>query len=152
MTQLWAASTCVALLLCGPIADEGYFEQRVRPQLDDDRIVYLGPIGPDERSRVLGSAAALLHPVRFAEPFGLAVVEAMACGTPVIATRRGSMPEIVDDGVTGFLVDSVAEAIAAVPAAAELDRRTVRATAERRFGVSRMVDDYLAVYRDIVAR
>jgi glycosyltransferase involved in cell wall biosynthesis len=100
----------------------------------------------------LGSASALLHPVQFAEPFGLAVVEAMACGTPVIATRRGSMPEIVDEGVTGFLVDSVAEAIAAVPAAAELDRRSVRATAERRFSVGRMVDDYLAVYRDVLAR
>ena len=139
------------LLLCGPIADDAYFEERIRPHLDDDRVVYLGTVGPEERSRVLGSAAALLHPIHFAEPFGLAVVEAMACGTPVIATRRGSMPEIVDEGVTGFLVDSVTEAIAAVPAAAELDRRTVRATAERRFGVDRMVEDYLAVYREILA-
>jgi glycosyltransferase involved in cell wall biosynthesis len=139
------------LLLCGPIADDAYFEERIRPHLDDDRVVYLGTVGPEERSRVLGSAAALLHPIHFAEPFGLAVVEAMACGTPVIATRRGSMPEIVDEGVTGFLVASVAEAIAAVPAAAELDRRTIRATAERRFGVDRMVEDYLAVYREILA-
>ncbi len=100
----------------------------------------------------MGSAAALLHPVHFEEPFGLAVVEAMACGTPVIATRRGSMPEIVDNGVTGFLIDTVAEAIGVVPAAAELDRRIVRATAERRFSVDRMVEDYLAVYRDILSR
>ena len=140
------------LLVCGPIADDTYFEERVRPHLDDDRVVYLGTLGPEERSRVLGSAAALLHPVRFAEPFGLVVVEAMACGTPVIATRRGSMPEIVDEGVTGFLIDSVAEAIAAVPAAVALDRRIVRETAERRFGVARMVDGYLAVYREILAR
>jgi glycosyltransferase involved in cell wall biosynthesis len=76
----------------------------------------------------------------------------MACGTPVIATRRGSMPEIVDDGITGFLVDTVAEAIGVVPAAAELDRRIVRATAERRFSADRMVEDYLAVYRGILSR
>jgi glycosyltransferase involved in cell wall biosynthesis len=139
------------LLLCGPIADDAYFEGQVRPHLGDGRVVYLGMVGPEERSRVLGSAAVLLHPVRFAEPFGLAVVEAMACGTPVIAFRRGSMPEIVDEGITGVLVDTVAEAVAAVPAAAELDRRIVRETAERRFGVDRMVDDYLAVYREIVS-
>jgi glycosyltransferase involved in cell wall biosynthesis len=140
------------LVLCGPIADDAYFAERIRPHLDDDRVVYLGTVGPEERSRVLGSAAALLHPVHFAEPFGLAVVEAMACGTPVIATRRGSMPEVIDDGITGYLVHTVAEAIGVVPAAAELDRRIVRATAERRFGVDRMVEGYLAVYRDILSR
>jgi glycosyltransferase involved in cell wall biosynthesis len=90
--------------------------------------------------------------VHFAEPFGLAVVEAMACGTPVIATRRGSMPEVIDDGITGYLVHTVAEAIGVVPAAAELDRRIVRATAERRFSVDRMVEDYLAVYRGVLSR
>jgi glycosyltransferase involved in cell wall biosynthesis len=140
------------LVLCGPIADDAYFAERIRPHLDDDRVVYLGTVGPEERSRVLGSAAALLHPVQFAEPFGLAVIEAMACGTPVIATRRGSMPEVIDDGITGYLVHTVAEAIGVVPAAAELDRRIVRATAERRFGVDRMVEGYLAVYRDILSR
>ena len=93
----------------------------------------------------------LLHPIRFAEPFGLAVVEAMACGTPVVAFRRGSMPELIDEGVTGFVVDDVDAAVVAVDAAVLLDRRTVRAVAERRFGVDRMVDDYLALYRGVIA-
>jgi glycosyltransferase involved in cell wall biosynthesis len=95
---------------------------------------------------VLGSAAALLHPISFAEPFGLSVVEAMACGTPVVAFRRGSMSEVVDDGVTGFLVSDVAQAVTAVDRVAALDRAAVRARALARFGVDRMVEEYLTVY------
>jgi glycosyltransferase involved in cell wall biosynthesis len=98
----------------------------------------------------LGSAAALLHPIAFDEPFGLSVVEAMACGTPVIAYRRGSMPEVVDEGVTGFLVHDVDSAVAAVEKAISLDRSTVSARAGSRFGADRMVDDYLRVYQTIV--
>jgi glycosyltransferase involved in cell wall biosynthesis len=93
---------------------------------------------------------ALLHPIEFDEPFGLSVVESMACGTPVVAYRRGSMPEIIDDGVTGFVVDDAAQAADAVRSVAALDRATCRAVAERRFGVDRMVQDYVAVYDQIL--
>jgi glycosyltransferase involved in cell wall biosynthesis len=134
------------LVLCGIVQDTEYFETQVRPHIDDDRVVYRGSVGSAERSAVLGSAAALLHPISFNEPFGLSVVEAFACGTPVVAFRRGSMPEVVDEGVTGFLVDDVEGAVAAVERAGELDRRLVREHALSRFGVERMVDGYLQVY------
>ena len=104
-------------------------------------------MGPTERTAVLASAAVLLHPIHFDEPFGLSVIEAMACGTPVVAYRRGSMPEIIDEGVTGYLADDIASAVGAVPRAAALDRAAVRANARARFGVERMVDGYLEVYR-----
>jgi glycosyltransferase involved in cell wall biosynthesis len=140
------------LVICGIIQDPRYFEAEVQPHLDGDRVTYLGSVGPSERANVLGSSAALLHPIAFAEPFGLSVVEAMACGTPVVAYRRGSMPEVIDEGVTGFVVDGVEEATRAVERAAGLDRGAVRATAERRFSAERMVDDYLTLYRRLLAR
>jgi glycosyltransferase involved in cell wall biosynthesis len=99
---------------------------------------------------VLGGAAALLHPIGFAEPFGLSVVEAMMCGTPVVAYRKGSMPEVVDEGVTGYLVDSAGAAADALPAALALDRATVRATAARRFSADRMVEEYMRVYDKVL--
>lgn len=138
------------LVICGIVQDERYFRQRVLPHVDGDRVTYLGSVGPEQRAQVLGAAAALLHPIAFAEPFGLSVVEAMACGTPVIAYPLGSMPEVVDDGVTGFLVADVAQAVAAVDKAVSLERRAVRGVAERRFGAARMVDEYLALYRRLL--
>ena len=137
------------LVICGPIHDADYFAAEVEPALGD-QISYRGSVGPDERSRVLGEAAVLLHPIAFAEPFGLSVIEAMACGTPVVAYRRGSMAEVIDEGVTGFAVTTRDAAVAAVPLAAALDRAGVRAQAERRFGVDRMVTEYLAVYDRIL--
>jgi glycosyltransferase involved in cell wall biosynthesis len=137
------------LTICGPIHDADYFRAEVEPALGPD-VSYLGSVGPAERARLLGEAAVLLHPIAFDEPFGLSVVEAMACGTPVVAYRRGSMAEIVDDGVTGFAVEGQDAAVAAVGMAARLDRGLVRATARRRFGVERMVDEYLAVYERIL--
>jgi glycosyltransferase involved in cell wall biosynthesis len=138
------------LIIAGIVQDHGYFTEQVKPRIDDDQVRYLGSIGPAQRAEVLGSAAALLHPIAFAEPFGLSVVEAMATGTPVITYPRGSMPEVIDEGVTGFLVADAAQAAAAVEAASRLDRTGVRRVAERRFSAARMVADYLAVYGELV--
>jgi glycosyltransferase involved in cell wall biosynthesis len=139
------------LTIAGIIQDRDYFERFVEPRLDGDHVRYIGPVGPDSRGSVRGDALALLHLVNFDEPFGFSVVEAMACGTPVIARRRGSMAEIVRDGENGFLVDTLDEAVIAVRASGALDRRRVRASVEVRFDVDRMVDDYLALYRRVVA-
>lgn len=138
------------LHIAGIVQDRDYFDRLVAPRVDGERVRYLGSVGPEERSELLGGALALLHLVRFEEPFGYSVVEAMACGTPVIATSRGSMPEIVEPGVNGFLVASCDEAVTAVRACGGLDRAAVRATVEGRFDVGRMVDDYLRLYEAIV--
>lgn len=138
------------LVICGIVQDARYFREQVEPHIDGDRVRYLGSVGSAPRSEILGSAAVLLHPIAFDEPFGLSVVEAMACGTPVIAYRRGSMPEIVDEGVTGFLVEGVTQAVAKVATAAALDRAAIRRVAEDRFGVDRMVESYLDLYRRLL--
>src|SRR5437868_3862970 len=137
------------LTIAGIVQDRSYFEQLVEPRIDGERVRYFGPVAPDRRGEMLGGARALLHLVNFDEPFGFSVVEAMACGTPVIASVRGSMPEIVRDGESGFLVGGLDEAVAAVGRVEGLDRAAVRASVERRFDVNRMVDDYLALYRRI---
>ena len=138
------------LVLAGIVQDRDYFDAEVRPHLDGEQVRYLGPVGPEQRDAVLGGADALLHLVSFPEPFGLSMVEAMACGTPVIATPLGSVPEVVADGRTGFHVDGVDAAVAAVGRLDELDRTDCRAHVEQRFGVDRMVEGYLAVYRSLV--
>jgi len=141
----------VPLTIAGIIQDRDYFERFVEPRLDGEHVRYIGPVGPRRRGGLLGGALALLHLVNFDEPFGFSVVEAMACGTPVIAGRRGSMVEIVRDGENGFLVETLDDAVAAVRAAGTLDRKRVRASVEGRFDVNRMVDDYLALYQRVVA-
>ncbi len=138
------------LVLCGPVQDESYFRELVEPHVDGDRVRYLGSVGPGERAAVLGDAACLLHPVAFEEPFGLSVVEAMVCGTPVVAYPRGSMPEIVEEDVTGALVGDVAGAAAAVERVAAFDRAACREAALRRFGADRMVESYVRVYKEIL--
>lgn len=139
------------LVMAGIVQDRRYFEVEVAPRIDGDRVRYLGPIGPDRRPDVLGRALALLHLIRFDEPFGFSVVEAMACGTPVIAFRRGSMPELVEDGRDGAVVDDLDEATAAVPGVVRLDRPLIRTGAGVRFSRGRMTDDYLAAYSQVLA-
>lgn len=141
----------VPLVIAGIVQDDEYFQRFVQPRVDGEHVSYIGPVGPDRRGEVLGGAQALLHLVDFDEPFGFSVVEAMACGTPVIAHPRGSMTEIVRHGENGFLVTSVDDAVTAVAAAATLDPNAVRASVEGRFDAERMVDDYLRLYREIVA-
>ena len=141
-----AARAGLPLVMAGIIQDQAYFDVRIAPHLDDKRVRYIGPVGGEHRNALLGGAYALLHLVNFEEPFGFSVVEAMACGTPVVASRRGSMPELVDNARTGFLVDNVEEAVLAVKRAAGLNRYAVREEAVTRFGRDRMVDGYLDVY------
>ena len=139
------------LVIAGIIHDEAYFAREVAPHIDDDRVRYVGSAGPKERDDLLGNARALVHLVNFAEPFGLSMIEAMACGTPVIGRRRGSVPEVVDDGVTGYVVDDIGGGLEAVAKVGSLDRRAVRARCAERFSRDRMVSDYLDVYDAVLA-
>jgi glycosyltransferase involved in cell wall biosynthesis len=136
--------------IAGIIQDQKYFDEKVAPHVDGDRVRYLGPVDASARAEVLGAAHALLHLIDFDEPFGYSVVEAMACGTPVIANSRGSMGELITHGVTGFLVDDIDSAMAAVDAAGRLDRPAIAALAAERFTVSAMIDKYVKVYRDVI--
>ena len=145
-----AQATGRRLHMAGIVQDAGYHDREVAPHVDGSRVVYDGPVGGERRVRMLGQAAALLHLIGFDEPFGLSVIEAMACGTPVIAINRGSMPELIDHGVTGFLVDDVEGAIAAVARLGEIDRSACRAAVAARFTVERMADRYHALYRSIL--
>jgi glycosyltransferase involved in cell wall biosynthesis len=138
--------------IAGIVQDHDYFRDQVEPHIDGERIRYLGAVDASDRCRTLGEAHALLHLIDFDEPFGYSVVEALACGTPVIAYARGSMPEIIDDGRTGFLVTDVDGAVEATVGASTLDRGAIRASAVERFDVSRMVAEYVAVYRSMLAR
>jgi glycosyltransferase involved in cell wall biosynthesis len=136
------------LVLAGIVQDHAYFEREIEPQLADD-VRFIGPVGPRERNRLLGGALGLLHLIHFDEPFGLSVVEAMACGTPVIAYARGSMPELIADRVSGVLAMNEVEAVKAVAQLGTLDRAAVRAHAEH-FSVGRMVNDYLLAYHSVL--
>jgi glycosyltransferase involved in cell wall biosynthesis len=131
-------------------ADEEYFETEIRHLLDDPLVDFIGEIGDGEKEAFLGGATALLMPIGWPEPFGLVVIEAMACGTPVIAFPFGSMPELVEPGVNGALVESVDEAIAAVEALAAFDRRLCRRSFEERFTAPRMARNYVRVYEELV--
>ncbi|MGH9041520.1 MAG: glycosyltransferase [Acidimicrobiia bacterium] len=139
------------LVMAGIVQDQRYFDEEVAPHVDGHQVRFLGPVGPGDRPTLLGEAVALLHPICFDEPFGFSVVEAMACGTPVVAFRRGSMPELVDNGRTGYLVDDVDSAIDALRRVEALDRWVIRRTAVDRFGRDRMVDDYLCAYDKLLA-
>ena len=145
-----ARATGRRLHIYGIIQDQSYYEREVRPWIDNDRVMYHGAVGGGARQRALGKAYAMLHLINFDEPFGLSVIEAMACGTPVIAINRGSMPEIIDHELTGFLVDDVEGAIAAVDRIAMIDRRTTSQAVAARFSVERMAGQYEALYKRIL--
>lgn len=138
------------LVLAGIIQDYQYYEKEVKSYLDGNNMVYIGSVDAKKRNEVLGNAFALLHPINFNEPFGLSVVEAMACGTPVIAFSRGSMPELIRHEETGFLVSNVDEAVEAVKKVPLLQRQHCRREVEERFAAERMVSNYLKVYEQII--
>jgi glycosyltransferase involved in cell wall biosynthesis len=133
-----------------PRTETRYYKERLQPLIDGANIKLVGELDDSAKGDLLRGASALVFPIDWPEPFGLVMIEAMACGTPVIAYRRGSVPEVIDDGVTGFVVDNENEAIAAVKRIGELDRRTVRATFERRFTARRMAEDYLHHYESLL--
>lgn len=142
------------LVLAGNVPDEhrAWFEAEVAPHLDGIRISYVGPVDDVQKNELLGRARAFLMPILWDEPFGIVMAEAMACGTPVVGLRRGSVPEIVDEGRTGFVADDVDGLVAAVGRIDELDRRASRDRVERLFSDASVVDAYLSVYREMSRR
>jgi glycosyltransferase involved in cell wall biosynthesis len=133
-------------------ADTVYFETVVKPLLDDPGVEFVGEIGDERKADFLGNALALLSPVHWPEPFGLVMIEAMACGTPVIAWNCGAIPEVIEDGLTGFIVNSEDEALAAIERIATIERRGIRAVFERRFTATMMARAYLDVYAQLLNR
>jgi len=147
-----AAASEKRLVIAGVIQDKQYFDSDIKPRIDGSKVSFVGSVRPFERNQLLGGAAALLHPISFDEPFGLSVVEAMACGTPTIAFDRGSMRELIRPGVDGFLVSNVDEAAAAVGQLHTLDRASCRRRVEDHFTSARMVEKYIGIYAEIMAR
>jgi glycosyltransferase involved in cell wall biosynthesis len=145
-----ARRTGYPLKIAGLIQDEHYFNTQIKPYIDNDQIVYLGNAAPARRNELLGGAMALLHPIFFEEPFGLSVAEAMMCGTPVIAYARGSMPELILDGKTGYLVNDVAEAVEAVKKLKNISYHNCREHACLHFSVDRMIAEYIQAYEIVL--
>lgn len=133
-------------------ADRDYFATQIAPMLEQPHVEFIGEINEHEKRDFLGKATALLFPIDWPEPFGLTMIETIACGTPVIARRRGSVPEIIDDGVTGYIVDDEAQAVSAIKRLHRLDRHQIRRVFEERFTARRMALDYLEIYRQLTAR
>jgi glycosyltransferase involved in cell wall biosynthesis len=146
-----AKAAGMKLIISGLIQDEKYFEEKVKPFIDNENIIYAGNSGPEKRDELLGGAYALLHPISFEEPFGLSVVESYFCGTPVIAFERGSMPELVLNGKTGFLVAEIDEAVEAVKKIKDLYRKDCRELAENKFTRAKMADEYIRIYNRILS-
>jgi len=138
------------LLIAGNISDQAYFDRLVAPELDDDTVRYVGPVDDRQKNNLLGGAAALIMAIEWEEPFGIVMAESMACGTPVIGFARGSVPEVVRDGVSGFVVNDIDGAVAAVSKLATLSRDAVRRDAEERFSSDVIVSEYLRIYERLV--
>jgi len=134
-----------------PRGETGYFKKKLEPHIDGRTVQLVGEVDDAKKQPFLADAAALLFPIDWPEPFGLVMIEAMACGTPVIAYRSGSVPEVVEDGVTGFIVENEEQAVRAVGELGRLDRRVVRARFEARFSASRMAREYERAYRGLIA-
>jgi glycosyltransferase involved in cell wall biosynthesis len=137
------------LLIAGIVQDERYFKEKIEPQLNED-VAYIGSAGPEKRNALLGNAIALLHPINFAEPFGLSVAESMLCGTPVIAFNKGSMPELIKDNETGFLVNNVDEAVEVVDELKNINRKTCLDWASSQFSTEKMAADYFKLYQQLL--
>ena len=146
-----AQKTGMKLVIAGIIQDQEYYAKYMEPYLND-RVTYIGSVGPAERDTLLGNAYALLHPIYFNEPFGLSVVEAMACGTPVLAFGKGSMPEIIENGINGFIVNDVTEMTEKLKDIEKIQRIACRETVVKRFSQEIMVEGYLGVYEEILNR
>ncbi|MBC7076429.1 MAG: glycosyltransferase family 4 protein [Syntrophomonadaceae bacterium] len=140
------------LYIAGVIQDKEYYNKLVAPHIDNKEVTYLGSVGPSQRNELLGGAYALLHPIHFNEPFGLSVIEAMACGTAVVAFNKGSMPEVIKDGETGFLVNNIEEACEKLSKIPYLNREKCRLWVKERFSQERMVSDYIALYETVLTR
>ena len=140
------------LIISGLIQHQEYFDSKIKPLINDDDIVYVGNSSPKERDKLMGEAYALLHPISFEEPFGLSVAEAMLCGTPVIAFNKGSMPELILDGKTGFLINTIDDAVKAVNNTRSINRKYCREFAESKFSRQKMVEGYMEVYKKILER
>jgi glycosyltransferase involved in cell wall biosynthesis len=133
-------------------ADQDYYDEQIKPMIKAANVEYIGEINDKDKSEFLSGAVALLVPIDWPEPFGLVMIEAMACGTPVIAFNRGSVPEVIDDGLTGFIVEDINGAIGAVDRLSHLSRAKIRAHFEQHFTARRMAQDYLSVYRSLADR
>ena len=142
------------LIIAGNVPDEhrDWFAKNVAPRIDGENIRYVGPVNDAQKNELLGSAFAFLMPILWEEPFGIVMTEAMACGTPVVGFRRGAVPEVIEDGVTGFVVDTVDEMATAVGCAGELSRADARARVERFYSDDSIADAYLAIYEDMIRR
>jgi glycosyltransferase involved in cell wall biosynthesis len=133
-----------------PRGERKYFKETLEPQIDGAKVQLIGEVNDEKKRQFLAGAAALLFPIDWPEPFGLVMIEAMACGTPVIAFKSGSVPEVIDDGITGFVVPGEAEAVTAIGRLSELDRRKVRTHFEKRFTAGRMAEEYIHSYKALV--
>ncbi|MDO9534879.1 MAG: glycosyltransferase family 4 protein [Bacillota bacterium] len=140
------------LIMAGIIQDEAYFKDQVEPFIDGSQIKFVGSVNNEQRNELLGKAFGFIHSINFNEPFGLSVVEANACGTPVVAFKKGSMPEIISDGENGFLSDDISSAVEAIGNLKTISRHKCRSVVEERFSQDRMVENYLAVYRRIIEK
>ena len=147
-----AQETKKKLIIAGIIQDENYFKERVEPFTDGEQIIFVGAAGPEKRKELLGNAIALLHPIYFNEPFGLSVVESMFCGTPVIAYNRGSMPELIENNLSGLLVNNLQEAIDAISAVEFINRRKCYEYGIAKFSMDTMIDNYIKAYETILSK